>query len=107
MISYTIMACKGRENLVKELQGQLGNVPVALDEDFQLWLNCRRAWRLNDPKSEWAGVIQDDALLCQGFRQRALKVIKELKGDCIVSFYAGERMRKKIEWAISNGSEAI
>lgn len=87
------MAHPSREKFFPDLKRLLGNeVPFAIDhKSAGVWPNCRQAWMLYDPTAEYHVVIQDDAIVCEGFMGRALKVIEQSGGDKAISFYFGRR----------------
>ncbi len=105
LLSLSIMSCKGREHLIPYLKEQLGDVPVAFDEDFHLWKNCRKAWRMNS--KEWHCVIQDDAIICKDFLKKANEILEKLDRDYIVCFFAGECLRDNINQAIKEGRDYV
>jgi hypothetical protein len=86
-------------------------VPFAIDEKNEgAWENCKCAWRLHDPDAEWHTVIQDDAIICDNFLQKAEEVILKAKEilkteDYIISFYYGFRQsaRREAEDALKAG----
>lgn len=87
------MASKKRETWAKELSSKLNNCPIAFDPHtrfniINIWENCKRAWEMQDRSKEWGLVIQDDAILCDGFIEKAKKHLEKAKG-CAVQFYLG------------------
>lgn len=87
------MAHPKRAEFFSYLNGRLGDVPFSIDEGIGIWENCKRAWRLRDPEARWHVVIQDDAVVCDNFRERAEAVIAaaEARGDSAISFFFGKR----------------
>lgn len=94
-LSIVIMASRKREAWAKELSSKLNNCPIAFDPHARfnignVWENCKRAWMLQDRSKEWSLVIQDDAILCNNFIERAEKHLKQAsKFGCAIQFYLG------------------
>lgn len=86
------MAHPSRAQFFDYLREKLGDVPFSIDEKSEgVWPNCRRAWKLYDPEAEYHLVVQDDAVICDNFLERALKEIERSGGDKAISFYFGLR----------------
>ena len=101
------MAHPSREENFDYLRSMLGDVPFSIDFRSQgEWWNCRRAWFLYDKTADWHVVIQDDAVICENFVERAIETINKsnelLNGDHICNFYYG-----KIMSAIKEASDAL
>jgi hypothetical protein len=100
-LSISVMASPSRAEFFPYLKSKLGDVPFAIDTDHRgAWENCKNAWRLYDPTAEWHVVIQDDAIICDNFQQRAEEVIAKAKevlkaNDYMCSFYYGCRHSKE------------
>ena len=96
MISYTIMMHPSRKEFLPYLKETLGDVPVAMDTDNNIWTTCREAWLSHDFDSDWCVVVQDDVVFTSDFRS---KVENLLKGDYVYSLYLGNRRRfsKQVE----------
>ena len=90
MTSYTIMMHPSREEFLPYLQETLGDVPVAMDTDNNIWTTCRQAWLSHDFDSDWCVVVQDDVIFTSDFK---VKVEKILEGDYVYSFYLGNRRK--------------
>lgn len=104
-VSVVIMACRQREKYFEYLKEKLGDIPFSIDEvkgqdgHVGVWENCKRAWRMRRD-SEWTLILQDDSIICEHFYERVEKVLEEIgERDYIISFYAGDRLKKKIEFA--------
>ena len=69
------------------LKERLGDVPVSMDTDENIWHTCRAAWEMHDPNAEFHLVVQDDAIICDDFLNRAESVLTEGAH----SFYFGYR----------------
>lgn len=91
MLSASIMMHPSRKENLQYLQEKLGDVPVAFDKINNIWDTCRRAWMERNKNSEYHVVIQDDAIVCDNFYERALSVIEESGRDKAISFYYGKR----------------
>ena len=77
-----------RQEFAEYLQDKLGPVPIVLDRGKGIWDTCCRAWQEADPKADFHLVVQDDAIVCSDFRQRAEA---ELLDGFAHSFYFGYR----------------
>ena len=88
-ISYTIMAHPKREKWAEELGVQL-DAEVVYDRKNNIWDTCRRSWLANDFSKEYSAVIQDDAILCADFKQKARQMIAGADGDHVYSFYSAD-----------------
>jgi hypothetical protein len=92
-LSIVVMAHERRAHWFDYLKEELGDVPFVIDTDklkLGTWGNCRRAWQTVDPKADYGLVIQDDAILCKGFVEKAKQFITEHNGHAI-QFYFGNR----------------
>ena len=69
-----------REKFKPYLLDKLGNVPVVLDNKNSIWDTCQRAWAEFDPTADYHVVIQDDALVCDDFKEKAEKLQSDLNG---------------------------
>lgn len=66
------MAHPSRARYFPHLRERLGDVPWVIDEAGEgCWPTGRRAWALHDPTADYHVVIQDDAILCENFIERA------------------------------------
>lgn len=101
MLSISVMAHPSRERFFPYLKERLGDVPFSIDHDSEgVWPNARRAWSMFDPEAQFHVVIQDDAIVCDNFLERAEEAIYDgfRKGihaasdaGFAVSFYFGNR----------------
>jgi hypothetical protein len=76
-LSISIMAHPKRKDFIPYLQEKLGKCPVSFDEGFGLWENAKHAWKMYDPKADYHLVIQDDAIICDNFMERASETIRQ------------------------------
>jgi hypothetical protein len=76
-LSVSIMAHPKRKQFLPYLRKKLGDCPVSMDEGFGLWENAKRAWKMHDPKADYHVVIQDDAIVCNNFMEKALLVLEQ------------------------------
>lgn len=94
-VSVVIMASRKRESWALELSKNLNNCPIAFDphprfNTGNVWENCIRAWNMQDKSKEWSLVIQDDAILCKDFLNKAQKHFdRASKSQCAIQFYLG------------------
>lgn len=95
-LNIVIMAHKIRENLIPYLQEKVGHVTIVWDEKNNVWDTCKRAWQAIDRKYEYGLVIQDDALVIDGFRLKAEVVLKE---DNVYSLYLSKLLENKVNLA--------
>lgn len=94
------MAHPSRADFIPYLRRKLGDVPVLFDRKNNVWDTCRRAWLAHDRKCEYAVVIQDDAIICDGFKSKAKKL---LTADMVYSFFAGSMLSNRIATAHKKG----
>lgn len=105
-LSITIMAHPSRADLIPALQKAIGgDVPVVFDEKQNVWDTCRRAWLAHDMSAEYGLVIQDDAIVCDNFRERAEAILNRQERDFITAFYVGKQGANRINQAIRNGED--
>ncbi len=99
LLSVSVMAHPSRKDNFEYLSSRLGGAPFSIDEGVGIWENCKRAWRLHDPEAEYHVVIQDDAIVCDNFLERAEKKIIEARAitatDPALSFFFGKRQWMK------------
>lgn len=103
LLSISVMAHPSREKFFPYLQEKLGynglfpeTIPFSIDEKSEgVWPNCKKAWMLHDPEAAYHVVVQDDAIVCDKFRERAEQVIadahRRMIGPFAISFYFGRR----------------
>lgn len=92
------MAHPKRKKYIPYLQKMLGeDTKIVFDRKNNIWDTCRRAWLAHDMDSEYAVVIQDDAIICKQFRKRAEAVLND---DAVYCLYAGRHLRLRIESAL-------
>jgi len=92
-MSVSIMAHPSRKEWVSYLHEKLGDVPVSWDEGDGIWENRKRATMMFDPNASHHLVVQDDALICKDFYERAQAEI-EKRPDWAFSFYLGNRKQR-------------
>jgi len=96
LLSISVMAHPSRAEHFPYLAEKLGigMDKFSIDTGFGLWENCRRAWELRDPTALYHVVIQDDAIVCENFRDRAEEAIYAAlrrESNIAFSFYYGRR----------------
>lgn len=85
------MAHPKREQYFNYLKRKLGDVPFSIDKGWGITENCVRAWKLHNPKAEFHVVIQDDAIVCRNFRERAEALLDD---DTVAyQFFYGNRIK--------------
>ncbi|QBZ72701.1 glucosyltransferase [Gordonia phage Phendrix] len=89
-ISYVVVGDSRRARRAYNLAGRLGaSVALDLEGKWGPGINHRRAWILgNTEKCDWIVVMEDDAILCTNFLEKAEKALVDAPTD-IVSFYLG------------------
>lgn len=95
-LSIVIMAHPKRKKWAEELSKKL-DAEIVYDRKSNIWDTCRRAWISIDKDAEYGLVLQDDAILCDNFKERAEKYLKE---DYIYSFFAGKMLASRINKAV-------
>jgi hypothetical protein len=96
-LSISIMMYPLRAEFLPYLKSKLGDVPVAMDNGVGLIANCRNAWTMYDPTADYHVVIQDDAIVCDDFYNRAIEYLKKANGLPVSFFYAQSRFYKKFQ----------
>lgn len=105
-LQTSIMAHPSRSGYIPYLLERLGHsTPVIYDQKQNIWDTCRRAWLAGLEAARESGathvvVIQDDALVCKNFRERAEGFIAAHPGAHIYSFYAGKMLATRIREAV-------
>jgi hypothetical protein len=92
VISYAIMAHPRRRHFVGFLKRQLPQATVVWDKVHDPWDTGRRAMLAYDPKALWHVVVQDDAILCEGFTGQVERALDELDHGP-AAFYMGQTGR--------------
>lgn len=82
-LSISVMAHPQRASFFQGLRDKLGDVPFSIDQNNNLIENCKAAWRLHDPGADFHVVIQDDAIVCNNFKERAIKFITARESERI------------------------
>lgn len=104
-LSISVMAHPKRKEWAEELSKFIG-CQIAWDTDNNVW-NTRKKALLLAEKSDFHLVIQDDAILCKNFKEKAIDFIEKNNiKDMAIQFYYGNRIKEKkeiIEKAIKDG----
>lgn len=101
------MAHESRVEWFPYLREKLGDVPFSIDkkgkENIGIIKNCMRAWSMYDPTADFHTVIQDDALICDGFKEKAVETVNA--GFVAYSFYFSNApaLRKVAEQGMRDG----
>lgn len=86
-IDYVVMAHTSRIGYLYDISFHLNNPKIVIDNGFfGVWGNAKRAWSAIDINSDYGVVVQDDAILCEGFMERVEQFLTEHDGQ-ICSFY--------------------
>ena len=103
------MAHPSREKYFGYLKEKLNNPKFSIDVDSKglLW-NCVNSWKMHDLDSDYHIVVQDDAIVCKDFIEKATKLI-EKNGRYLYSFYHANRpaFKDQVEYALKNGGYII
>lgn len=99
-VDFVVMAHAKREPYFDYLREHLGDdVKFSIDDDVQklgTWGNARRAWSMVDRTADYGVVIQDDAILCEGFKEKAVEFIAKHEGYAMNLFYGNRGSSNKI-----------
>lgn len=88
------MAHPSRVEYFGYLRDTIGDctIPISVDDGCGIWENCKRAWRAHDKDADWHLVLQDDAIICENFKERLQDVIiKAKEKKCVASLFFGKR----------------
>lgn len=103
------MAHPKREVWAKALAKEL-DCPIAWDSDDTVWHTCRSAWQLADKTADYHVVIQDDAIVCKNFKEKAetfiTKMINQHGENYAFDFYYGNHncdVQRVIEKGLIDG----
>lgn len=90
-VAFAICAHTSRQEQAEALSQRL-RAPVALDDGSKGSLaNHDAAWRLAAAQGrQWSLVLEDDAVLCDGFEAQLTEALDSVPGDGVVSLYTGD-----------------
>lgn len=101
------MAHPERQEWAKELSQKL-QAPIVYDRISNVWDTCRRAWLSQvSVGSEFTLVLQDDAIVCDNFIEKAEAILSSQSEDFVFSFYAGQLLGSRIDQAIKHGQDFV
>src|SRR5574343_466904 len=100
-LSISVMAHPSRAQFFPYIKRQLGEgVPFSIDDGCGITENCKRAGQRHDPEADYHVVIQDDAIICDHFKERATEILEkyspeklQLKKELAYNFYYGSRKK--------------
>lgn len=96
-VEYAVMAHESRFEHMIEVATHLNTGFLSVDDGtLGVWGNARKCWLTIDPGSDYGIVIQDDAILCNDFRNKAETFLEQHKGH-VISFYFGHQ-RKSVKY---------
>jgi uncharacterized protein YlaI len=103
-MSISVMAHPSREKFFPYLKEKLGDVPFSIDNGMGVWKNCKAAWAMHDPTADFHVVIQDDAIICENFKEIAERTISRNE-EYAYGFYFGNRrnLRKAADEGMKRG----
>ena len=84
-LSISVMAHPSRSQFFGRLREKLDNPPFSIDQNNNIIENCKSAWMLHDPDADFHIVVQDDAIVCNNFKERAVKFITDRESERIVN----------------------
>lgn len=87
-LSITVMAHPSRERNIIYLSQRLPAFGLVFDRGDGIWDTCKRAWESRPGDAAFHLVLQDDALVCDRFEERATAALTR---DMAHSFYFGWR----------------
>jgi len=95
------MAHPSREKFIPYLRGKLGDVPVSMDSEGKgiIW-DCKNSWSMFNPACEFHTVIQDDAIVCENFKERAETILtneSKIHKNIAFNWYYGRRVALREE----------
>ena len=103
-LAIVIMAHPERQEWAKALSQKL-QAPIVYDRVNNIWDTCRRAWlSAVSVGAEYTLVLQDDAIVCDEFRERAEALLQE---DLMYSFFAGHLLESRIKNAERKGQTYV
>jgi hypothetical protein len=78
-LSISVMAHPSRRQYFQYLceKLQLTYAQFSIDQKNNLLENSKSAWMLHDPEASFHLVVQDDAIICENFREKAVAFITE------------------------------
>jgi hypothetical protein len=94
-MSISIMMHPSRAEYLPYLKSKLGDVPVALDDGVGLLQNCKNAWNMRDLTADYHCVIQDDCIICENFKERAVAYLEKANGLPVSFFYSQSKFYEK------------
>lgn len=98
------MAHPRRKEWAEALAQELG-CPIAWDDDSKVWSTRKKALLLAPEDSDFHVVIQDDAILCDNFKDKAEEFIGEHKDNAVQLYFGnkGKEDQNEIAQAYENG----
>lgn len=103
-VSITIMAHPERKEMAEALSKEL-QAPVIYDRKNNIWDTCRRAWLAHPTDTDFALVLQDDAIVCKAFKAELRKLVSN--GDYLYSLYSSNVVKTRLENAHADGKDHI
>lgn len=89
-VSAAVMAHPSRERWVPELLAALPGATPTWDERQDRWDTGRRSMLAHEATATWHLVVQDDAVLCDGFWDGVNLALAAVPPERPVSFYTGK-----------------
>jgi hypothetical protein len=101
-IAHGIVATPERFPLAADLASQLDADVISVDDDHMgeraNHQNCLE--QLMDVEADWLVMIEDDAILCQGFVSREFQAVREIGRDHVGSWYLGTGRWAGKSWSV-------
>ena len=87
-VSFNIMAHPSRKDYIKYLKSKLGNVKVIWDTQNNIWHTRQKCLQDHIKKGKDFGItIQDDAIICDNFKEKAENFINQIGEKAIYNFF--------------------
>ena len=85
-----------REKYREYFEKELPEAQIIMDRGRGVWDTAKRAWLTYDPKKKFHTVIQDDALLCSGFKRKVERLLEKHQDKYAYSYFI-RRRRKSVQ----------
>ncbi len=76
-LSMSIMAHTSRVKYFPYLKSRMEGAQWSIDKKNSLLENSKASWSMHDPEADFHVVVQDDSIVCDNFKERAIQFINE------------------------------
>jgi hypothetical protein len=107
-LSFAITAHPSRSDYLPHLLERIPDASVIVDDGRGNWATTRRAWEHHDPEADHHVIIQDDAVLCRDFVERAHDALTD--AHAAYSLYLGQElqaMRRRAAGQYAKGTHTV